>query len=94
MSNKSKHYYTSQLTGFRARAKRLGYRLRKRGSRYELRASDRAGFSVDIDGLFWWLHVIENNITAEISTTWTGPLFKINAASEWPSTLESEPEHT
>jgi hypothetical protein len=65
----------------RERAKRLGYRLRRRGNDYRL--IDAAGGAElggqDINSMIWWLDVIEYKLPVQFSTACGIPLWKMNA---------------
>lgn len=72
---------TAQERALRQRAKRLGYRVRRRHNTYELTDADGTGFGGDgIEAVVWWLDVIEHKLPVQISTACGVPLFKINAA--------------
>ena len=66
----------------RERAKRLGYRLHRRGEAYRLidsASETEAEFGGPIDAVKWWLDVIEQKLPAQFSTACGIPLWTINA---------------
>jgi hypothetical protein len=61
------------------RAKRLGYKLKRRGQEYRLISDDGAEYGGgSIEAMVWWLNVIEHKLPVQISTACGVPLFKIN----------------
>jgi hypothetical protein len=65
----------------RARAKRLGYRIRRRGNHYRL-IDDAEGEEIgsqDITAINWYLAVIEHKLPVQFSTACGIPLWTINA---------------
>lgn len=81
------------------RAKRLGYKLKRRGTEYSLVDDEGAGPSGTIEGIARWLDVIEHKLAVQFSTACGMPLFKINAlprprvAEPTPITLEPHAPH-
>lgn len=66
------------------RAKRLGYKTRRCGTQYNLvrDGEDGAGFGGSIEGVTWWLDVIENKTPLQVSTACGIPLYQINGEGE------------
>jgi hypothetical protein len=68
----------------RERAKRLGYRLRRRGNDYRL--IDAAGGAAfggqEIQSMIWWLDVIESKRPVQFSTACGIPLWTVNATEK------------
>jgi hypothetical protein len=70
---------TQAELALRERAKRLGYKLSRRGSEYNLTRPDGTGFGGnDLDGINWWLDVEEHKLPVQISSACGRPLYKIN----------------
>ncbi|MBR0697741.1 hypothetical protein [Bradyrhizobium lablabi] len=67
------------------RAKRLGYKLKRRGTTYSLIDNKGEGPSGTIDGIVWWLNVIEHEIAAQVSTACGMPLYTINDQAPKPA---------
>jgi hypothetical protein len=66
----------------RDRAKRLGYKLKKRGTQFELVSDDGSGCGADsIDGVNWWLDVIEYKTPVQFYSACGVPTYKINGDS-------------
>jgi hypothetical protein len=70
-------YRQEEDRALRQRAKRLGYRVNRRGAEYDL-TSDSSAFGGTIDGVNDWLDVIEQKIPMQISTSCGRPLFTLN----------------
>jgi hypothetical protein len=75
-------YQQEEERALRERAKRLGYRLKRRGTEYKLTNSDGGFGGTDIDAINSWLDVIEHKLPMQISTACSRPLFTINADNE------------
>jgi hypothetical protein len=68
-----------QERDLKERARRLGYKLKRRGKDYSLIGDDGAVCgSHSIESMNWQLDVIEYKIPLQISTACGVPLFKIN----------------
>jgi hypothetical protein len=63
----------------RERAKRLGFKLSRRGQEYNLTGPDGTGIGgMSLDGVNSWLDVIEHKLPVQISSPCGTPLFRIN----------------
>jgi hypothetical protein len=72
------------------RAKRLGYKLKRRGTEYSLVDDEGAGPSGTIEGIARWLDVIEHKLAVQFSTACGMPLWKIIALPR-PKVAEPTP---
>lgn len=71
---------TQEELALRARAKRLGYKLSRRGSEFKATGPDGTGFGgTGSDAMNWWLDVIEHKLPVQISSACGVPLFRINS---------------
>jgi hypothetical protein len=69
---------TQQQRDLKERAARLGYKLRRRGTEYNLVDYYGAGFGGAIESVIYWLDVIENKTPVQVSTACGMPLYEIN----------------
>ena len=74
---------TQAERALRERAERLGYKLSRRGSEYNLTEPDGTGSGgFDLDSINSWLDVIEHKLPVQICSPCGVPLFKINDPDE------------
>jgi hypothetical protein len=83
MTKQPRRPATQAERALRERAERLGYKLSRRGSEYNLTEPDGTGFGgTSLDGINEWLDVIEYKLPVQISSPCGVPLFKINDPDE------------
>jgi hypothetical protein len=81
---------TQAERALRERAERLGYKLSRRGSEYNLTRPDGSGFGGDLDHINWWLNVEEHKLPVQICSPCGMPLFKINDPDAADAEAESK----
>jgi hypothetical protein len=77
----------------RERAERLGFKLSRRGSEYNLTEPDGTGFGgTSLDGINQWLDVIEYKLPVQICYPCGTPAYKINDPDAADAEADTKPE--